>query len=306
VGVPADDASQQGPAASVGDTPNAMAATEDERVVATPPAVAPDPAPSCETVSDLLPYAGCVMLHDLFRADGFGGLVLDRKFRFEFEADGRLLTGFEDDGGDGVWESVTTYFYDDEGHRVGIETAGIFDHEVERVVIETWEGDHLAKLEVDGDGDGEFDLVEEYTYGVGGCPEGYRAETRAGVSSGRHSYDSHGNRVQTFRDLDVDGTVDEVVTMEYEEVAGAWRQVAEYVDGNADGVASQVTIHRHEGNTVVESLVYLVDQNGEFELAIRYEETFDEVGKSVLARNYDLRLDDDSPQYESRSTYECE
>jgi hypothetical protein len=97
--------------------------------------------------------------------DGVGGV--DAAWTYVY-ADGRISETQYDEGGDGTVESVWVWRYDEEGRHIAYDvwSGGVKYSDVHVYAYD--ERDRLIALDIDGDGDGEFDRHHDFDFDAHG------------------------------------------------------------------------------------------------------------------------------------------
>jgi YD repeat-containing protein len=118
--------------------------------------------------------------------------------KFEYDDYGNIVREITDEGGDGTPDYIATYEYDAHGNK--------------------------TRHEVDEDGDGIPDTIVAYEYDADGNLTRREEKDDEGIFTiVSWQYDANGNATRQARDQYGDGTLDEIVTYEYE--ATGWGHI---------------------------------------------------------------------------------
>lgn len=161
----------------------------------------------------------------------------------------RRTSEVEDSNADGITDAITTYTFNERGHKIRTDSDSDADGIIDRIEHFTYdEHAQLTRYTSDFDADGVLDDNHIYTYDIDGNQIRKEIDTDAdGINNSidHYEYDVYGNMTRSEEDNNADGIADRISIHSYDSAGNPQRLE---IDNNGDGLIDEITINSYDSN----------------------------------------------------------
>jgi hypothetical protein len=218
-----------------------------------------------------------------------GSNVIDEINVYAYDSDGnKTISAYDGDYeeeivADGVFDSMATRTFDENGKETRIEIDSDGDSVTDRIILSTYDASgNKVIVELDSNADGTVDKVTTNTFNPAGNKVLEKVDANNDGTVDKiitNTYGADGNIILKETDSGNDGTVNSRTTWSYSDIATGTRKIRE-VDSNADGTADKRYTYEYnaQGKTTLDKR----DDNADGIAELIYYYDFNAAGKKTL------------------------